>query len=129
MWGQKAGSDGMENFCRGKKPQAPIAGWDPSGSEAVLFNGLPCTPWGQTCPPKPQQGCAWLQRAASDHKPFPMVYSLPSSGPRSTACAQNPGLCNAFRLAEVFCSISLPQIREQYRCFAGKRGHRAMDLT
>lgn len=114
MWGRKAGSDGMENFCRGKKPQAPIAGWDPSGSEVVLFNGLPCTPWGETCPPpscsRAVPGCKGLPQTTSL---FQWLLSLPSSGPRSTAYAQNTGLCNAFRLAEVFCSISLPQIREQ----------------
>lgn len=25
-------------------------------------------------PPKLQQGCAWLQRTTSDHKPFPMAF-------------------------------------------------------
>lgn len=36
-------------------------------------------------------------------------------------CAQNTGFRNAFGLAEAFCLILSPQIRERCRGLAGKR--------
>lgn len=72
-------------------------------------------------PPELLRGCTWLQRPPRPASLFPWPLPLPLSGTRNVMRTQNVGFHNAFSLTKLFCLISLPEVREQYRCSAERR--------